>query len=87
MIPETLGRTLEEIKYVSTLVYSCAISHILFDRSFMMEAGVPTREWKDYDLQTAVALNEKTKQGFRADAPVHREQFGEKTVDDSSSSV
>ncbi|WWC88190.1 uncharacterized protein L201_003095 [Kwoniella dendrophila CBS 6074] len=39
-IPETIGRTLEEI-------------------NFMMEARIPTREWKDFDLATVVAKDEK----------------------------
>ncbi|WWC96623.1 hypothetical protein V866_003494 [Kwoniella sp. B9012] len=39
-IPETIGRTLEEI-------------------NFMMEARIPTRKWKDFDLATVVAKDEK----------------------------
>ncbi|OWT40803.1 hypothetical protein AYX14_05634 [Cryptococcus neoformans] len=39
-IPETQGRTLEEI-------------------NFMMEARIPTRQWKGYDLATVVARDEK----------------------------
>ncbi|WVQ85732.1 hypothetical protein IAT38_007899 [Cryptococcus sp. DSM 104549] len=39
-IPETSGRTLEEI-------------------NFMMEARIPTRQWKNYDLATVVAKDEK----------------------------
>ncbi|WVW80481.1 hypothetical protein I302_102464 [Kwoniella bestiolae CBS 10118] len=39
-IPETIGRTLEEI-------------------NFMMEARIPTRQWKDFDLATVVAKDEK----------------------------
>ncbi|WRT66036.1 uncharacterized protein IL334_002987 [Kwoniella shivajii] len=39
-IPETIGRTLEEI-------------------NFMMEARLPTRQWKDFDLATVVAKDEK----------------------------
>ncbi|OCF31834.1 sugar transporter [Kwoniella heveanensis BCC8398] len=39
-IPETIGRTLEEI-------------------NFMMEARIPTRQWKDFDLATVVARDEK----------------------------
>ncbi|WWD18248.1 hypothetical protein CI109_102698 [Kwoniella shandongensis] len=40
VIPETHGRTLEEI-------------------NFMMEARIPTRQWKNYDLATVVAKDEK----------------------------
>ncbi|TYJ52670.1 hypothetical protein B9479_006719 [Cryptococcus floricola] len=39
-IPETKGRTLEEI-------------------NFMMEARIPTRQWKSFDLATVVAKDEK----------------------------
>ncbi|ORY31590.1 sugar transporter [Naematelia encephala] len=46
VIPETKGRTLEEI-------------------NFMMEAGIPTRQWKTYDLATVVAKDEKKTARFQ----------------------
>jgi hypothetical protein len=89
VIPETRGRTLEEIKWVQSLFYpdlpgpprtSPDLSRSISDLSipprtasmqvkdgnptepllsFMMEARIPTRNWKSYDLATVVARDEK----------------------------
>jgi hypothetical protein len=32
----------------------------------MMEAGIPTRQWKDYDLATSVARDDKKQSRFHA---------------------
>lgn len=38
----------------------------------MMEAGIPTRQWKDYDLATVVAKSDKSKRRY-ADEAEHLE--------------
>ncbi|ODN83974.1 hypothetical protein L202_00012 [Cryptococcus amylolentus CBS 6039] len=65
-IPETKGRTLEEI-------------------NFMMEARIPTRQWKDFDLATVVAKDEK--KGLRGQVEHVETAAGGKPVADEIEAV